>query len=96
MLRNLYVAKCHLFSFKAQEAQKLFYDFSEKKFLVMDWKIYICDFLYINYLPTLELEELVELKKNTKNVSPTLSVSAVVHFYSFSTGHIKDQKNKRA
>ena len=56
----------------------------------MDWKIYICDFLN-NYLPTLELEELVDLKK----VSPTLSVLAVVHFYSFSTGHIKDQKNKR-
>ena len=33
-----------------------------------------------------------ELKKNT--VSPTLSVSAVVHFYSVSTVHIKDQKKK--
>ena len=31
-------------------------------------------------------------KKNT--VSPTLSVSAVVHFYSFSTVHIKDQPEK--
>ena len=30
------------------------------------------------------------LKKKT--VSPTLSVSAVVHFYSFSTVDIKDQK----
>ena len=30
------------------------------------------------------------LKKNT--VSPTLSVSAVVHFYSVSAVHIKDQK----
>ena len=29
-------------------------------------------------------------KKNT--VSPTLSVSAIVHFYSVSTVHIKDQK----
>ena len=52
----------------------------------MDWKIYICDFLN-NYLLTLELEELVDFKKK---VYPTLSVSAVVHFYSFSTGHIKD------
>ena len=70
----------------------------------MDWKIYICDFLN-NYLPTLELEEIVDLNKNKnkknktkkqkKIVSPTLPVSAVVHFYSFSTGHIKDQKNKR-
>ena len=34
--------------------------------------------------------------KNTKNtVSPTLSVSAVVHFYSVSTVHIKDQKKKK-
>ena len=32
-------------------------------------------------------------KKNT--VSPTLSVSAVVHFYSFSTVDIKDQKKKQ-
>ena len=31
-------------------------------------------------------------KKNT--VSPSLSVSAVVHFYSVSTVHIKDQKTK--
>ena len=36
-----------------------------------------------------------ELKKKNKKkniVSPTLSVSAVVHFYSVSTVHIKDQK----
>ena len=61
----------------------------------MDWKIYICDSLN-NYLPTLELEELVNFKKQTKKKpgSPTLSVSTVVHFYAFSTGHIKDQKNK--
>ena len=61
----------------------------------MDWKIFICDFLS-NYLPTLKLEELVDFKKkkkNKKNVSPT--ESAVVHFYSYSTGHIKDLKNKR-
>ena len=32
------------------------------------------------------------LKKQKYTVSPTLSVSAVVHFYSFSTVHIKDQK----
>ena len=33
--------------------------------------------------------------KNKKNiVSPTLSVSAVVYFYSVSTVHIKDQKTK--
>ena len=33
------------------------------------------------------------LNKNKKNtVFPTLSVSAVVHFYSFSTFHINDQK----
>ena len=32
---------------------------------------------------------------NKKNiVSPSLSVSAVVHFYSVSTVHIKDQKTK--
>ena len=31
-------------------------------------------------------------KKKKKNVSTTLSVSAVVHFYSVSTVHIKDQK----
>ena len=57
----------------------------------MDWKNYICDILN-NYLPTSELEELVDFKKKQqkKNVSPTFSVSAVVHFYSFSTGHIKD------
>ena len=66
----------------------------------MDWKIYICDFLN-KYLPTLELEELVDLKKKKKkkkkkkNISPTLSVSTVMHFYSFSTGLIKDEKNKR-
>ena len=29
-----------------------------------------------------------------KSVSPTLSVSAVVHFYSFPTVHIKDQKKQ--
>ena len=50
----------------------------------MDWKICICDFLN-HYLPTLELEELVDLT-TTKKLSP------VVHFYSFSTWHIKDQK----
>ena len=33
------------------------------------------------------------LKKNT--VSPTLSVSTIVHFYSGSTVHIKDQKKKQ-
>ena len=63
----------------------------------MDWTIYICHFLN-NYLPTLELEEIVDFKKKTKTkrpISPTLSVSAVVHFYYFSTGHIKDQSNKR-
>ena len=35
----------------------------------------------------------LNLKKNP--VSPTLSVSAVVHFYSVSTVHIKDQKKKQ-
>ena len=35
-----------------------------------------------------------EIKKNKKNASPTLSVSAVVHFYSFSSVHIKDQKKQ--
>ena len=54
----------------------------------MDWKIYICDVLN-KYLPTLELEELVDLKKKKEKKT---SLSAVVHFYSFSTGHIKDQK----
>ena len=64
----------------------------------MDRKIFICHILN-NYLPTLELEEIVDFKKKKKKkkrpVSPTLSVSAVVHFYYFSTGHIKDQSNKR-
>ena len=31
-----------------------------------------------------------------KPVSPTLSVSAVVHFYSVSTVHIKDQKKQKS
>ena len=31
-------------------------------------------------------------KKKRNTVSPTLSVSAVVHFYSVSTVHLKDQK----
>ena len=36
-----------------------------------------------------------EIKKNKKKtVSPTLSISALVHFYSFSTVHIKDQKKQ--
>ena len=34
------------------------------------------------------------IKKQKYTVSPTLSVSAVVHFYSFSTVHIKDQEKK--
>ena len=59
----------------------------------MDWKIYTCDCLN-NYLPTLELDDFKN-QNEKKNVSPTLSVSADMHFYSFSTGHIKDQKNKR-
>ena len=32
--------------------------------------------------------------KQKNNVFPTLSVSAVAHFYSFSTVHIKDQKKQ--
>ena len=35
------------------------------------------------------------LKKQKNTVSPTLSVSAVVHFYSVSTVHIKDQEKKQ-
>ena len=34
------------------------------------------------------------LKKHKNTVSPTLSVSAVEHFYSVSTVHIKDQKKQ--
>ena len=53
MLPNLYVSKRHLLTLlKAQEAQT-FYDFFAKKYSIMDWKIYTC-----NYLTTLELEEL--------------------------------------
>ena len=67
----------------------------------MDLKIYTYDCLN-NYLTTLELVELddylqacIDTKKKHKKkrhrLSPTLSVLAVVHSYSFST---KDQKNK--
>ena len=60
----------------------------------MDWKIYTCDCLN-NYLTTLELEELddycmyLNKKKQQQCLSRTLSVSGVVHLYTFTT---KDQK----
>ena len=84
-----------LLSFKAQEAQ-IFNDLSAKKYLIMDWKIYTCDCLN-NYLTTLELEELGDLKKKQKKTKKNVSPGhfrcrpTVVHLYSFST---KDQKNK--
>ena len=97
MLRNLYVSKRHLLTaLKAQEAQT-FYNFFAKEYLIMDWKIYTCG-CFNNYLTTLKLDELDDYlqaclnKKQTHRLSRTLSVSAVVHLYSFST---KDQKNKR-
>ena len=58
------IIKRHLLaSFKAQEAQ-IFYVFFAKKYLIMDWKIYTFGCLN-NYLTTLELEELDDLKKTT-------------------------------
>ena len=44
------------------------------------------------YKHVLKKKKKKKKKKNT--VSPTLSVSAVVHFYSVSTVHNKDQKSK--
>ena len=96
LLRNLYVAKRHLLiSFKAQEVQT-YYDFFAKKYLTMDRKIYTYDCLN-SYLITLELEEYKHVfkqqqKQKRHRLSRTLSVSAVVHSYSFSS---KDLKNKR-
>ena len=82
MLRYLNVAKRHLLTtLKAQEAQT-FYDFFAEKYLIMDWKIYTCGCLDHNVTTIYK-----HVFKQTK--SRTLSVSAVVLIFSFST---KDQK----
>ena len=97
LLRNLYVAKRNLLtSFKAQEAQT-FYDFFKKKFLIMDWKINTCDCLN-NCFTSLELEELVDFKKNknkkkTKRLSDTFCVGRSAFLFFFYWAY-KDQKNQ--
>ena len=88
MLRNLYVAKRHLLtSFEAQEAH-LF----AKKYLIMDLKIYTCTYDFLNHGVGGITDEMTIYKHVLKNNKKTPSVSAVVHFYSVSTVHIKDQK----
>ena len=98
MLRNLYVAKRHLLtSFEAQMAH-----FFAKKYLNMDQKIYTCTYDFLNHgvggitdEMTIHKNVLKTKNKKKNTVSPTLSVSAVVHFYSVSTVHIKDQKKPK-
>ena len=94
LLRNLYVAKRHLLtSFKAQEAQNYFTISSQRNFYYGLEELYMR--LLTNYLPSSELEELVDFKKKQKKrLSDTFCVGRSA-FYSFSIGHIKDQKNKR-
>ena len=94
MLRNLYVAKRHLLtSFEAKETH-----FFAKKYLIMDLKIYTCTYNCLNHRVGGITDEMTihkhVFKKKKNVVSPTLSVPAVVHFYSVSTVHIKDQKTK--
>ena len=60
----------------------------------MDKDIYTCTHDFLNH-GVGEITVKHVLKKQKYTVSPTLSVSAVVHFYSFSTVHIKDQKKKQ-
>ena len=61
----------------------------------MDYKIYSSTYNILNHGVGGITDEMTSYKhvfKQKKPVFPTLSVSAVVHFYSFSTVHIRPEK----